>query len=173
MAGDVNVVQPQPMPMMAKMEMSNSGGMAPPPMREEAFGEYHLYTLDRPTTIKQNQSKQVNLLTATGVGVKKLYEFRGDVNYYMQIMPPMKDQKVAVFLKFRNEQANALGMPLPAGTVRVYQEDAEGQLQFAGEDHIEHTPKDEDVKLKLGNAFDVVGERTQMDYQVLAQNLYE
>jgi hypothetical protein len=172
-AGEVNIVQP-PMPVEEKtMAYAVADAAAGVNMRQEAFGEYHLYTLDRPTTIKQNQSKQVSLLTASNIGVEKIYEFRGDVNYYMQIMPPQKDQKVAVRLKFKNEEANSLGMPLPAGTVRVYEEDSQGLLQFSGEDHIDHTPKDEEVKVKLGNAFDVVGERTQTDFKVITDNVHE
>lgn len=140
---------------------------------EESFAEYHLYTIPRPTTIKQNQSKQVMLLTADGVNAKKRYEYRGQQRYYFQHMPPMLEQRVAVFLDFENEQDNALGIPLPAGIMRIYQEDSEGALQFAGEDRIEHTPKDETVTLRMGNAFDVVAERTQTDFEVIATNVYE
>jgi len=175
-AGEVNIVQPpQPLVMYDMNGAAEAMPMAPPPMQQEAFGEYHLYTLDRPTTIKQNQSKQVSLLTADGVGVEKLYEYRGDMSFYSQPIPPIgeKDRKVEVFLKFQNEEANGLGMPLPAGVVRVYEEDSRGLLQFSGEDRIEHTPKDEEVKVKLGNAFDVVGERTQTDYQRIADNVHE
>ncbi|MBI5094284.1 MAG: hypothetical protein HZB26_17820, partial [Candidatus Hydrogenedentes bacterium] len=159
-AGEVNLA-PQP---QVRREIMEKGaiapaGMAPPPMKQEAFGEYHLYTLPRRTTIKQNQAKQVSLLTATAVGVKKIYEYRGDLQYFSQPVPPMKDQKVGVYLKFANKKDNQLGMPLPAGVMRVYQEDSDGMLQFSGEDRIQHTPKDEDVRIKLGNAFDVVGER--------------
>ncbi|MDX9972772.1 MAG: DUF4139 domain-containing protein [FCB group bacterium] len=175
-AGEVNIVPP-PQPMMrggrAKGAMMEMAAAPAPQMQEEAFGEYHLYRLERPTTIKQNQSKQVSLLTAPSVGVEKTYEFRGDVSFYSQIMPPMKDQKVAVQLKFKNEEANGLGMPLPAGVVRVYEADSQGLLQFSGEDRIKHTPKDEEVKVKLGNAFDVVGERTQTDFSRIADNVYE
>ena len=171
-AGEVNIARPEPrVPMRggaAKAEM-----MAPPPMQEESFAEYHLYTLPRRTTIKENQSKQVSLLTAAAIGVEKIYEFRGNEGFYSQRIPPMKDQKVAVFLKFANKKENNLGMPLPAGVMRVYQEDSEGMLQFSGEDRIQHTPKDEDVRLRLGNAFDVVGERTQLDYSKIADNVFE
>jgi len=173
-AGEVNIVTP-PRPAMAA-KGAYGGAMAapaPPPMREEAFAEYHLYTLPRRTTIKQNESKQVSLLTAAGVGVKKIYEYRGNEGFYSQPIPPQKEEKVGVFLKFANKQENQLGMPLPAGIMRVYQEDSEGMLQFSGEDSIKHTPKDEDVRLRLGNAFDVVGERTQTDFQRLSDRLFE
>ncbi len=143
------------------------------PMREESFAEYHLYTLPRRTTIKQNQSKQVSLLTASRVSVGKVYEFRGQTHFYSQKIPTPVEQKVAVFLKFKNEKSNNLGMPLPAGVMRVYQEDSDGMLQFSGEDKIKHTPKDEDIKLRLGNAFDVVGERVQTDFERRSNNVFE
>ncbi len=173
-AGEVNVVQP-PMPMMeAKADFAMGRAMAaPPPMREESFAEYHLYTLPRKTTIKQNESKQVSLLTAAGVAVKKVYEYRGSEQFYSQPIPPQMEEKVGVFLKFDNKEANHMGMPLPAGVMRVYQEDSEGMLQFSGEDGIKHTPKDEEVRLRLGNAFDVVGERTQTDFQRISDRVFE
>jgi hypothetical protein len=173
-AGEVNITQPPislGMPVVADAAVQDY--FATPPMHEEAFGEYHLYRLERPTTIKQNQSKQVSLLTAPSVGVEKMYEFRGDLSFYSQPIPPQKDQKVAVQLKFKNEDTNGLGMPLPAGVVRVYEADSQDLLQFSGEDRIKHTPKDEEVKVKLGNAFDVVGERTQTNFQAIANNVYE
>jgi hypothetical protein len=175
-AGDVNIVQPpQPMPMemMAYDTSTARPAAVPPQMVEEAFGEYHLYTLQRPATIRQNQTKQVSLLSAADVGVEKTYELKGNTAYYIQIFPPMKDQKVEVRLKFKNSEANNLGMPLPAGTVRVYEKDQSGTLQFSGEDRIEHTPKDEEVEVKLGNAFDVVAERTQTDHRVIGQNVFQ
>jgi len=171
-AGDVNIVQPS----------GGGGGFgggaefrgARKAMAvEESFAEYHLYSMPRRTTIKQNQSKQVSLLTAESVAAEKQYEYRGNESYYSQQMPPLEHENVGVFLVFQNEKANHLGIPLPGGTMRVYQEDSEGMLQFAGEDRIKHTPKDEEVRLRLGNAFDVVGERTQTDYQVIADNVFE
>jgi len=171
-AGEVNVV-----PQVEERVRRGGGAMmkaaAADGMREETFAEYHLYTLPRRTTIKQNESKQVSLLGASGVGVTKIYELRGNEGYYMQRIPPQPEQSVAVFLKFANKQENQLGMPLPGGVMRVYQEDQEGMLQFAGEDRIKHTPKDEDVKLKLGNAFDVVGERIQTDWSRIADRVFE
>lgn len=171
-AGEVNVAQPPGAPRMAGEKMVMRREMAAP-MREEAFAEYHLYTLPRRTTIKQNQSKQVSLLSAAGVNVGKVYEYRGEVQYYSQPMPPMREQHVDVFLKFWNKADNQLGIPLPAGVMRIYQEDTEGMLQFAGEDRIEHTPKDEEVRLRMGKAFDVIGERIQTDFQRIADNVYE
>ncbi len=173
-AGEVNIVQPE---LRAGLAMAADGAMAkmarPAPMREETFAEYHLYTLPRRTTIKQNESKQVSLLTAAAVPVAKVYEYRGNEGFYSQPIPPQKEEKVGVFLKMMNKEENHLGMPLPAGVMRVYQEDSEKMLQFAGEDHIKHTPKDEEVRLRLGNAFDVVGERTQTDFQRLSDRIFE
>ena len=129
--------------------------------------------MPRRTTIKQNQSKQLALLDAAAVACAKKYEFRGQERFYSNPMPPMLEEHVGVFLEFENEEQNALGIPLPAGVMRIYQEDSEGMLQFSGEDRIKHTPKDEDVRLRLGNAFDIVGERTQMDYRRIADRIHE
>jgi len=85
----------------------------------------------------------------------------------------MKDQHVDVFLKFKNEEANGLGIPIPAGIMRIYQEDSEGMLQFAGEDRIDHTPKDEEIRLRMGKAFDVVADRIQKDYKKVSDRVHE
>ena len=147
---------------------------APAPMRQEAFGEYHLYTLPHRTTINQNQSKQVSLLTAAAVKANKIYEYRGQEQFYYQPVPPNPTpDHVPVYLKFSNKEENQLGMPLPGGVMRVYQEDSEGMLQFSGEDRVEHTPKDEEVRIKLGTAFDVVAERKQTDFQKIADTVTE
>ena len=172
-AGDVNIVQPEEQMGRARRAKGIMNARAMPEMVQETFAEYHLYSLPRRTTIKQNQSKQVSLLTAMGVAVKKEYEYRGNESFYSQKLPPIKEEKVAAFLNFDNKEANQLGVPLPAGVMRVYQEDSEKMLQFSGEDRIKHTPKDEEVRLRLGNAFDIVGERTQTDYQVIADNVFE
>lgn len=173
-AGELNVA-PQPERMARKMVRGEMAMAAPPPapMQEEAFAEYHLYTLPRRTTIKENQSKQVNLLTASGIKTKKVYELRGREDYYFCPVPPEKDQKVAVFLEFQNKQENQLGIPIPAGVMRIYQEDSEGMRQFAGEDRVKHTPKDEKIRLRMGEAFDVVGERKQTDYQRVSDVVHE
>ena len=145
----------------------------PSMMEEEAFAEYHLYTLQRRTTIKQNQSKQVSLLSGTGVPVEKKYEFRGDVNFYSGPIDAIKNQNADVFMVFWNKEENSMGMPLPAGTMRVYQPDSSGMLQFSGEDRIQHTPKNEEVRLTLGKAFDVVGDRIQTDYRSVNPRTHE
>ena len=171
-AGEVHVAPPRPvMDMAAGARVMRAAATAP--MREEAFAEYHLYTLPRRTTIKENQSKQVNLLSATGVRAKKIYEFRGNESFYSRRVPKLEDQRVSVFVTFDNKKENELGIPLPGGVMRIYQEDSEGMRQFAGEDSIKHTPKDEEVRLKMGEAFDVVGERTQMDYERISEHVHE
>ena len=148
---------------------------AAPAMTQESFSEYHLYTLGRKTTINNAETKQVSMLEGTGVPVQKRFVVDGQDFYYRnQQHPgaPIKDV-VQVYYQFRNEEKTGLGMPMPAGTVRVYQSDSKGGIHLAGEDRIGHTPKDETVKLKIGNAFDVVCERNQIDFQKIAANIYE
>jgi hypothetical protein len=171
-AGDIHRVQGQmrmdyARPMAAAKEAS-------PQFKEESFFEYHLYTLDRRTTIKDNQTKQMSLLEVNQVPLKKLFIFAGSPqDYYYPMNQGTNKQKIGVFLELENTKKNSLGMPLPKGTVRVYKEDKEGSLQFVGEDRIDHTPKDEKFKIKIGEAFDVVGERIQTDYKRLGPNLFE
>jgi len=172
-AGDVNIARPEPTRGGLGGRVAAKAGLAPPMPKEEAFAEYHLYTIPRRTTIKQNQSKQVALLSGSGVECKKIYEFRGRVQFYSSRFPAMKDQHVDVFLKFQNEEENGLGIPIPAGIMRIYQEDSEGMLQFAGEDRVDHTPKDEEIRLRMGKAFDVVADRIQKDYEKIADNVHE
>ena len=130
--------------------------------------EYHIYDLQRPTTIKENQTKQISLMDAQGVNVVKEYittpSLWGDYYLYSRIDGAAK-QPVTAYLSFKNTKENKLGDPLPAGVVRIYTADAQGRQQFIGEDRITHTPKDEEVRLKVGEAFDIVAERTQMDFK--------
>ncbi|HUU12151.1 MAG TPA: DUF4139 domain-containing protein [Terriglobia bacterium] len=150
-------------------------GAAAQQFGEEALSEYHLYTLDRRTTLHDNETKQISLLGATGIGIEKHFVVDGQEYYYRNPQrpgQPIKDP-VKVFIKFKNSKENSLGMPLPAGTVRVYQGDSKGRVQFIGEDRIDHTPKDETLDLHIGNAFDVVSERKQTDYEKIASNVYE
>ncbi len=171
-AGDVNVVSQSKAAMYDRLRSMEAMSVAEMPV-EESFAEYHLYTMPRRTTIKQNQSKQLALLQSQGIESNKRYEYRGQTHFYSQSMPPMIGEHVSVFLVFENREENALGMPLPGGVMRVYQEDSEGALQFAGEDRIEHTPKDETVTLRMGSAFDIIGERIQTDYRRIASNVHE
>jgi len=141
---------------------------------EAAFFEYHLYTLERATTIRNNETKQISLLTANAVPVAKRFYYYGAQQYYRAPYGvPLSNQKIGVYVEFANKKAHHLGMPLPKGTVRVYKADTDGSLQFVGEDQIDHTPKDETVKIKMGDAFDVVAERKQTEWRKLASDLYE
>jgi hypothetical protein len=140
----------------------------------EGFFEYHLYTLDGRTTLKDNQTKQLALMSASDVPVLKQLIYYGAQDYYRTSYGmPMSNQKVGVYLDIKNAKANRLGVPLPRGKVRVYKADAAGSQQFVGEDWIDHTPTDERVKIKMGDAFDVVGERTQKEFRKIASGLYE
>lgn len=133
---------------------------------EQGFFEYHLYTLQGKSTIKDNQTKQLSLLSATDIPVEKQLIYYGAQHYYRNRHGvPISNQKVGVYLELENKKENRLGLPLPKGIVRVYKADDESSLQFVGEDWIDHTPKDEKVKIKMGEAFDVVGERIQKDWR--------
>jgi hypothetical protein len=173
-AGDLNRVR-QTIGKMAMMDVAREAAAAPPPMAQESFSDYHLYTLARKTTVNNSETKQVSMLGASGFPVEKRYVVEGQSYYYRNVMhpgAPIKDE-VQVFYQFDNTEKAGLGMPLPAGTVRVYQADSTGGVQFVGEDRIGHTPKDETVNLKIGNAFDVVCERKQTDFEKIASNVYE
>jgi hypothetical protein len=142
---------------------------------QENFSEYHLYSLQRRTSIEDKETKQISLLEGSGVPVDKLFVVNGQNYYYRNVQnpgSPLKDP-VMVFYKFKNEEKAGLGIPLPAGNVRVYQKDSKGGLLFIGEDHIDHTPKDEFVTVKIGNAFDIVAERKQTDFKKIADRVYE
>jgi len=173
-AGDLNIVRDS----IAKMQVAERADIAArsaAPMAQEAFSDYHLYTLDRKTTINNAETKQVSMLSGSGVPVKKRYVVEGQQWYYHNGRhpgAPFKDV-VQVFYQLRNDQKSGLGMPMPSGTVRVYQSDSRGGVQFVGEDRIQHTPKDEELNLKIGNAFDVVCERKQTDFQQISSTVYE
>ncbi len=142
--------------------------------QSEGFFEYHLYTLDGRTTIKDNQTKQLSLMAAAEVPIAKHLIYYGAQDYYRNAYGmPISNQKVAVYLEIRNSKENRLGVPLPKGKIRVYKADRAGSQQFIGEDWIDHTPKDERVRIKMGEAFDLVGSRTQKDWKKIASNLYE
>jgi hypothetical protein len=163
-AGDVNRVRNvlrEGMPTAAPKAYA----AAAPAMAEEGLFEYHLYTLDRLTTIAENQTKQVALLSAGQVPVKKEFELRGNDYYYTSSYGELgQKMKVAVFVEFENKGGN-LGIPLPKGIVRVYKRDSKGNAQFVGEDRIDHTPKNEKVRLKLGDAFDVTADKKQTSFE--------
>lgn len=172
-AGEVNRAQPKmaaPVLAMRASVMEDAGGG----FEEKAFDEFHLYTLGRRTTLPNNSTKQVELFDkARQIPARRLLVYEGSSapmygSPYFDRNPGVSaNTKVATYVEFRNDAASALGVPLPAGRVRVSRVDAaDGSLEFIGEDTINHTPKDETVRLKLGNAFDVVGERRQTDFSV-------
>ena len=174
-AGDVNRVIERRGAADAMRELSElSAKPAAAPFSEESFFEYHLYSLQRATTIKENQTKQVSLLSAHRVPITKQYIYRGSQQYFRsRYSAPVTNQKVGVFVEIANKKEQNLGMALPKGVVRVYKADSDGSFQFIGEDRIDHTPKDEKFKIKMGDAFDVVGQRKQTDWRKLGDNLYE
>ena len=160
-AGDVSRVRPD-FDSMALRAAPVAAMEAAAPMAEESLFEYHLYTLNRPTTLKNNQKKQVALLSAASVPVNKEYRLQGEnYTYYNSLRgesPELGDKrKVDVFVEFKNEEKGQLGIPLPKGIVRVYKNDSDNRAQFIGEDRIDHTAKNDTVRLKLGSAFDVTG----------------
>ena len=176
-AGDVHKAQPnRPLPqsrgMVAEMAMSKAS------FAEEGLFEYHLYTLDRPSTIKNAQTKQIQLLQAEGIRIVKDYVLSGGTHYFQSVWSgPASKEKIKVFIGFKNSEATpGLGQPLPKGIVRVFKKDRSGSPQLIGEDNIDHTPRNEDLKLELGNAFDIVAERRQTDFRHLTTrpaNTYE
>lgn len=173
-AGEIHRT-PQPVARESYQAAVGVGVAAKAQFEQEAFSEYHLYTLGRRTSIQNNESKQISLLTASSVPVETSLVVEGQQYYYRstQGMGNAIPQTVKVYYQFKNEDKSNLGMPLPAGTVRVYQSDSKGGVQFVGEDVINHTPKDEKVRIYVGNAFDVVCERKQTDFKKIASNQAE
>jgi hypothetical protein len=165
-AGDVNRVRDE-MRFAAKASRAMAAeAPAPRSMAEESLFEYHLYTLQRPTTIADNQTKQVALLGASSVPVKKELVLQGSDYYYRSGVGGIGQKlKVGVFVQFENREAAHLGLPMPKGVVRVYKKDGAGNAQFIGEDSIDHTPKNDSVRLKLGDAFDVTADKKQTDFK--------
>lgn len=173
-AGELNRIQP-PAPMAGAVRAELATKAMAPQFQQEAFSEYHLYTLGRKTSVEDKETKQISLLQGSGVPVEKIFVVNGQSYYYRnQQAPgaPLKDP-VLVYYKFKNEEKNGLGIPLPAGSVRVYQKDSKGGILFAGEDRIDHTPKDEQVNIHIGNAFDVVAEHKQTDFKRIDTHVWE
>lgn len=181
MAGDVNKIQPAaPAPAMyAKRAMAMAAEMAPP-VTEKAFDEFHLYSLANPTTLRDRETKQVEFVRAAGVKMERIYVYDGaqlggwqvgtgygaDPGYGVE-----SGKKVAVYREFKNSKDNGLGIALPKGRVRFYTQDAaDRSLQFVGENTLDHTPKDELVRLYTGDSFDLVGERKRTDFSVNQAN---
>jgi hypothetical protein len=171
MAGDVSKIQQPEFNSYAAFDRAESAVVGATQVTEKTFDEYHLYTLERPTTLRDREVKQVEFLRGSGVHANRIYVYDGlrigqsyrgwtmenireNANYGTESNP-----KVWVMLEFKNSKDNGLGMPLPAGRVRFYRHDQDGQMEFTGEDKIDHTPSDETVRFYTGNAFDIVGER--------------
>ena len=185
MAGDVSKLQPeQNMGYMAANTLAGSRLMAQAAVTEKAFDEFHLYSLARPTTLHNRETKQVEFIRATGVKAKTFYVYNGawidprryggwnlenirnDRDYGTQSNP-----RVWVMREFKNSEDNGLGQPLPKGRTRFYRrDDADGRLEFTGENTIDHTPKNETVRIYTGDAFDIVGERRRTDYILSNRN---
>ena len=185
MAGDVNKVVPA-RNRYRKLAISDNAvdallvGTAGPPVTEKTFDEFHLYTVANPTTLRDKETKQVEFVRAAGVKAERLYIYNGaklddwhagmsagdDADFGIE-----SNKKVAVYREFKNSEANKLGIPLPKGKVRFYTQDAaDASLQFVGENEVGHTPKDELVRLYIGNSFDLVGERKRTDFKVNKAN---
>jgi len=178
-AGDVNIVKKA-----LEYEARAAKGLAvadvsAPQFKQTDLFEYKLYSLQRQTDLNNNETKQIELTSANGVSARKVFIYDGLAdqwrawyrNYSYRSQGSFGQQsntKVGVYVTFKNDERSGLGMPLPKGKVRVYKRNEEGREQFIGEDQIDHTPKDEEVKLYLGNAFDVVGERAQKDFKTYA-----
>lgn len=167
-AGDVNTVREntaRPVLMRKDLAMAMDSNVE---MTEESLFEYHLYSLERSTTIAENQSKQVALLSAFNIPARKELVLRGADYYYTTSHVDLGQKiKVGAFIEFDNKETAKLGMPLPRGIIRVYKKDSQGNAQLVGEDKIDHTPKNETVHLKLGDSFDVTADKKQTDFKVL------
>ncbi|MGA9365652.1 MAG: hypothetical protein WBW16_14915 [Bacteroidota bacterium] len=176
-AGDIHFVRGEVRPADVERGLAKESVQAPQFKQAELF-EYYIYTLQRHTDINNNETKQIELVSSSGVPAKKMFIYDGLAGQWRswRLGQGYRDQasfgqqsnpKVGVFLTFRNEQKSGLGIPLPKGKVRVYKRDDDGKEQFVGEDLIDHTPKDEEIRLYLGDAFDLVGERAQKDFRTI------
>jgi hypothetical protein len=174
MAGDANKIQPQNRPALMSRAMSAGfGGGFAPPVTEKAFDEFHLYDIARPTTLHDHETKQVEFVHAEQMFAPTIYVYDGASDYrfygglnYDQGWGQSGNKKVLVQREFVNAETNQLGIALPAGKLRFYRRDDDGQLQFVGENIIDHTPRNETVRVTTGNAFDLVGERKQTSFRV-------
>ncbi|MGA8492888.1 MAG: DUF4139 domain-containing protein [Terriglobales bacterium] len=180
MAGDVSKIQPgQEYDRVPVSALASIGGGLGPSVTEKTFDEYHLYSLARPATLHDRETKQVEFIRATGVSAKQVYVYDGakiDPNRYRgwnwenvrndKTYGTESNPKIWVMREFVNSEANHLGMPLPKGRVRFYRRDDDGQIEFTGENVIDHTPRDETIRVYTGNAFDLTGERRRTDYRL-------
>jgi hypothetical protein len=174
MAGDVNKIQPQNFGMLRNriMTMDASAGAEAPAVTEKAFDEFHLYSIARPTTLHDHETKQVEFVHAEKMFAPTIYVYDGAAGYqfyglnYDQGYGQTDNKKISVMREFVNAETNHLGIALPAGKLRFYRRDDDGQLQFVGENTIDHTPRNETVRVTTGNSFDLVGERKQTNFRV-------
>ncbi|MBD3219719.1 DUF4139 domain-containing protein [bacterium] len=169
-AGDIQQVRQAMRPEMVMDAMMTKSGRAPQ-MESESLYDYHLYTVPWATDLPNNSSKQVSMLAASGLDVERIYTVRGASHYFRGGTADDR-QDVWVSYAFENREKNQLGLPLPAGVVRVYGQSGDGRQQLLGEDRIPHTPKNERVELTVGKAFDLVAERTRMDYERVADRVH-
>ena len=174
MAGDVNKIQPRQL-YTRRLAMAKASAMAyyaAPAVTEKAFDEFHLYSIARPTTLHDHETKQVEFVHAEKMYAPTIYVYDGAEGYqfyglnYDQNYGQSENKKILVQREFVNAETNQLGLALPAGKLRFYRRDADGQLQFVGENQIDHTPRNETVRVTTGNAFDLVGERKQTNFRV-------
>ena len=176
-AGDINRA-PTSAPMYYKGADMAVTETPAPAVQERGFFEYHLYEVQRPVTVKDQQTKQIEFVTGSGITATKFFVYDGSQMTYYPVDQPLSDpgygvtsnKKVQVMLEFANKEANGLGIPLPKGTVRVFKQDVDGSTLLVGEDAIDHTPKDETLRLYVGDAFDIVGERVQTNFQANYDN---
>ena len=174
MAGDVNKIQPPNQPwgfaMAGKRALAMDAMKAEPAVSEKAFDEFHLYSIARPTTLHDRETKQVECVHAEKMYAPTIYVYDSAPGYrfyglnYDRGYGQSDNKKIIVQREFKNAETNQLGIALPAGKLRFYRRDADGQLQFVGENTIDHTPRNETVRVTTGNAFDLVGERKQLDF---------
>ncbi len=178
-AGDVNIVKKGMETIMRSEELRDADAAGQPQFRQSDLFEYKLYTMQRPTDLADNETKQIELASGQNIAAQKVFVYDGledqwrawanDASYRTQgSLGQISNPKVGVYITFRNSSGSGLGIPLPKGKVRVYKRDDDGKEQFIGEDQIDHTPKDEEIRLYLGNAFDIVGERTQKNFRSYA-----
>jgi hypothetical protein len=173
LAGDVNKIQPMNRPMvMRAMGGFGGGGAAAPVVTEKAFDEFHLYDIGRRTTLHDRETKQVEFVHAEKMFAPTIYVYDGAEGYrfyglnFDQGYGQSDSKKIIVQREFKNAETNQLGVALPKGKLRFYRRDDDAQLQFVGENEIDHTPRNETVRVTTGNAFDLVGERKQTNFRV-------
>ncbi len=184
-AGDVRRIQPRSEILAVDGFGMAEGAVPAPQFVEKTFFEYHMYTMERPTTIRDNETKQLSLLNASGAPVVKELIYDGRQEWWRNWWYPGRVgdpgggydtsnyHKVNIVLEVKNSKENNMGMPLPKGKIRVYKLDETGSQQFIGEDMIDHTPRDEKIRLYIGDAFDVVGDYKRTDYKKIASNVIE